>query len=75
MQLNFGYCTLLVMEDIDLIPPEEVADVSVQLVTYNGNGKSAYGSLWVQFEFTDGEPAERIEIEVLSELSAEMRND
>ncbi|CAM9200045.1 unnamed protein product [Ascophyllum nodosum] len=52
--LNFGYCTLLVMEDIDLIPPEEVADVSVQLVTYNGNGKSAYGSLWVQFEFTDG---------------------
>lgn len=53
-QLNRGLCTLLVMEDLDIIPPEEVKSVSVQLVTYNGHQKSAFGSISVDFSFEDG---------------------
>ena len=54
-QLNMGLCTLLVMEDLDIIPPEEVKSVSVQLITYNGNQKSAYGSIFISFNFDDGQ--------------------
>ena len=42
------------MEDLDIIPPEEVQSVSVQLVTFNGNQKSAFGSISVDFSFEDG---------------------
>ena len=42
------------MEDLDIIPPEEVKSVSVQLVTYNGHHKSAFGSISVDFSFEDG---------------------
>ncbi|CAM9198098.1 unnamed protein product, partial [Laminaria digitata] len=52
--LNRGVCALLVMEDLDIIPPQEVKSVSVQLVTYNGNQKSAFGSIYVDFTFEDG---------------------
>ena len=44
----------MVMEDLDIIPPEEVQSVSVQLVTFNGNQKSAFGSISVDFSFEDG---------------------
>lgn len=43
------------MEDIGLIPKDEVSDVAIQLVTYNGNKESAYGSLRVNFDFNNGE--------------------
>ncbi|CAM9245358.1 unnamed protein product, partial [Laminaria digitata] len=52
--LNRGLCALLMMEDLDIIPPEEVKSVSVQLVTYNGNLKSAFGSIFVDFSFDHG---------------------
>ena len=42
------------MEDLEVIPPEEVKKVSVQLITYNGNQKSAYGSIFIDFKFDDG---------------------
>lgn len=54
-QLNMGYCTLLKLEELQVIPPDEVRSVSVQLVTYNGNQKSAYGTIYVDFDFEDGE--------------------
>ncbi|CAB1099210.1 unnamed protein product [Ectocarpus sp. CCAP 1310/34] len=50
-ELNFGYCTLLVMEDLDVIPRHEVRSVNVQLVTYNGNQGSAFGSINLGFTF------------------------
>lgn len=53
-QLNLGMCALLVMEDLEVIPRDEVQSVSVQLVTYNGNQKSAYGSISIDFYFEDG---------------------
>lgn len=56
-QLNRGMCVLLAMEDLDIIPPEEVKTVSVQLATYNGNQKTAFGSIFVEFNFEDGERA------------------
>ncbi|CAM9620546.1 unnamed protein product, partial [Ectocarpus sp. 13 AM-2016] len=52
--LNFGYCTLLVMEDLDVIPRDEVRSVNVQLVTYNGNQGSAFGSINIGFTFDHG---------------------
>lgn len=54
LQLNRGLCSLMVMEDLDLIPPDDVKSVSVQLVTYNGNQKSAFGSISIDFKFEDG---------------------
>lgn len=42
------------MEDLEVIPRDEVQSVSVQLVTYNGNQKSAYGSISIDFYFEDG---------------------
>ena len=53
-QLNIGLCALLVMEDLEVIPPDDVHSVSVQLITYNGNQKSAYGSISMDFQFQDG---------------------
>ncbi len=54
-QLNFGYCTLLLMDSLDVIPTDEVRSVTVQLVTYNGNLRSAYGSMHISFGFDHGE--------------------
>eukprot|EP00904_Undaria_pinnatifida_P010525 jgi/Undpi1/6602/HiC_scaffold_20.g09081.m1 len=51
--LNIGLCALLVMEDLEVIPPDDVHSVSVQLITYNGNQKSAYGSISMDFQFQD----------------------
>ncbi|CAN0206803.1 unnamed protein product, partial [Ectocarpus sp. 12 AP-2014] len=60
--LNFGYCTLLVMEDLDVIPRDEVRSVSVQLVTYNGNQGSAFGSINIGFTFDHGGEVEAHEL-------------
>lgn len=43
------------MESLDVIPTNEVRSVTVQLVTYNGNQQSAYGSINIEFDFTNGE--------------------
>lgn len=53
-QINFGYCTLLMMDDLDVIPQDEVRSVTVQLVTYNGNLQSAYGTISIDFDFNLG---------------------
>lgn len=37
-----------------MIPTDEVRSVAVQLVTYNGNEKSAYGSINIHFGFDHG---------------------
>lgn len=55
LQLNMGFCTLLLMDSLNVIPTEEVRDVTVQLVTYNGNHRSAYGSIHINFDFDHGE--------------------
>ncbi|CAM9848987.1 unnamed protein product [Ectocarpus sp. 6 AP-2014] len=60
--LNFGYCTLLVMEDLDVIPRDEVRSVNVQLVTYNGNQGSAFGSINIGFTFDHGGEVEANEL-------------
>ncbi|CAM9624277.1 unnamed protein product, partial [Ectocarpus sp. 12 AP-2014] len=60
--LNFGYCTLLVMEDLDVIPRDEVRSVNVQLVTYNGNQGSAFGSINIGFTFDHGGEVEAHEL-------------
>ncbi|CAM9584781.1 unnamed protein product [Ectocarpus sp. 4 AP-2014] len=60
--LNFGYCTLLVMEDLDVIPRDEVRSVNIQLVTYNGNQGSAFGSINIGFTFDHGGEVEANEL-------------
>lgn len=57
------------MEDINLIPRDEVSDVAVQLVTYNGNKESAYGSLRVDFDFNNGEQTESEGIRVVFDVT------
>lgn len=39
---------------LDVIPQDEVRSVTVQLVTYNGNQQSAYGTLSIDFDFNHG---------------------
>ncbi|CAM9350133.1 unnamed protein product [Ectocarpus sp. 8 AP-2014] len=50
------------MEDLDVIPRDEVRSVNVQLVTYNGNQGSAFGSINIGFTFDHGGEVEAHEL-------------
>lgn len=45
---------MLLMDHLDVIPEDEVRSVTVQLVTYNGNQPSAYGTISIDFDFSHG---------------------
>eukprot|EP00752_Nemacystus_decipiens_P012801 g11336.t1 len=62
MGINLGYCTLLLMDHLDVIPQDEVRSVTVQLVTYNGNLPSAYGTMSIDFDFSHGGKVEMKEL-------------
>ncbi|CAN0001978.1 unnamed protein product [Ectocarpus fasciculatus] len=50
------------MEDVEVIPRDEVRSVNVQLVTYNGNQGSAFGSINIGFTFDHGGEVEAKEL-------------
>ena len=45
------------MDHLDVIPEDEVRSVTIQLVTYNGNLQSAYGTISIDFDFNHGTEA------------------
>lgn len=51
--LNFGYCSVLLFEDLEFLG-NDTRSVSVQLVTFNGNERTAYGFIFINFKFSDG---------------------
>lgn len=45
---------MLLFEDLEFLG-NDTRSVSVQLVTFNGNERTAYGFIFINFKFSDGE--------------------